>query len=281
MNVYAFYRFGKRLKDVTSFAMQPMFEKHEWDKNFPFELDFPVMPTMEAVYANCLYFLEKTEGFNLDKSRDKVSEIETLHLRYWKLIGAAYKTHDLSEVFTLFSRWLRQTNRLVDEFEETLKHEIDRINAFVTGDKGDKDIEILADRAHEGFSAEVRKHLPDTAIYDFKEAGKCYLFDCYTAMGYHILRGTEAVVLKYLETLTGSAWTGTPGWGQYVQKLEKKSLNVPKRIIQRLNEIREYERNPIAHPEFIVEPDEAMPLYNLAHGVIPMIVKEMQRLNPK
>lgn len=274
VNLYAFYQFGTRLRQAVTMPLQPILEQFERNDDFPNPENLQVLGTMEVVYANCLAFAKHTEGYKLPKSRAKVKEIEAVHLQYWDLIGKAHAA-DLSDT-ALYTRWMRRTNRLVGEFEEILKHEITSINAFVTGDKGDKDTDVLAERASEGFPAEVRKHLPDTAIYDFNEAGKCYLFDCYTAMAYHILRAVEAVSRKYLEVVKGSPYTGTPGFGQYIGALGAKKLAVPIRILQRLDEMREYERNPIAHPEFVVEADDALSMYNLAYGVVPMMTKEIE-----
>lgn len=278
VNLYAFYNFGLRLREAVSIPWQPILEGYEQSGNFSLPEDFKVLGPMEVVYASCLGFIKKTEGYKLQKSRAKVKEIEELHIRYWGLIGKAYDDKNLQEVAGLYTRWMRQANRLVGEFQETLKHEITSINAFVTADKGDKDTDILAERAVEAFGPEVRKHLPATAIYDFNEAGKCYLFDCYTAVGYHILRGVEAVALKYLETAKGTPYTGDPGLGQYIGALTAKKLAVPVRVLQRLDELREFERNPIAHPEFIVEADEALSMYNLAQGVVPLITKEIEKI---
>ena len=278
VNVYAFYNFGKRLVESVSISMRTIMEPHTMSGDYP-EVDATTMlGSLEAVYANCLIFLEKTETCKLPKSRQKVREIEELELKYWNLIGNALHIHDDAARHELYTRWLRRTSELVAEFDETLRHEIDRINAFVTTDKGSHDIEILAERAHEGFEADVRKYLPDTAIYDFKEAGKCYLFDLYTAMGYHILRGVEAVALKYLETAKGAPYTGDPGLGQYIGALRAKVLNVPPRIIQRLDELREFERNPIAHPEFIVGADDALSMYNCSQGIVPLMTKEISKI---
>jgi hypothetical protein len=272
VNVDAFYRFGARMKDAMSIGLEPLL------KNGMIEASW-VEKSLEAIYANCLIFLRKTEGYNLPKSREKAKEIEDLELRYWKHVAIAAKEENEQERQELFKRFLPQCKRLLTEFESALRHEVSNINAFVIDEKGSYDIHKLIERAHEHFSEEVRKHLPDTAIYDFKEAGKCLAFDCPTAMAYHILRGTEAMVLAYFAVLNGSAYSGRPGWMNYINAL--RPLSAPSRILQRLDEIREYERNPIAHPEFVVEPDEAMPLYNLVHGVIPMMAKEMQRINPK
>lgn len=278
VNVYAFYRFGKRLKEAGSVSLQPVLEQFEFNGQSP-QIDATrMLAAMETIYAGCLVFLKDTEGCVLPKSCAKIAEIKELHIRYWKLIGNAIDANDDEERTALFTRWLRQANRLTDDFEEILKHEVDRINAFVTTQKGSHDTEILAERAEESYSAETRKYLSAHSIYDFKEAGKCLLFDCYTAMGYHIFRGTEALMLRYYEVLAGKVYSGAPGWGSVESALTAKKFSVPHDILITLSQMRVHLRNGIAHPDFIIEADEALPFYNIAQLIIPRIAKEIEKL---
>lgn len=72
VNLYAFYRFGQRLKEAVTMPMQPILEQYERLDNFPKPDSLNALGCMEAVYASCLLFLEKTEGYKLAKSRAKV-----------------------------------------------------------------------------------------------------------------------------------------------------------------------------------------------------------------
>lgn len=269
VNVDAFYTFGASIRDAIMLPILPLLDEADFSK-------FPVEHSLEKIYANCLIFLDQTEGYNLPKSRQFAEDIKKLELRYWKLVGEAVEKNDYVERLELFKRFLRQCQRLVNDLESALRHEVSKINAVIVTKKGIYDTDDLIERAEERFPPEVRKYLPDTTIYDLKEAGKCLAFDCPTAMGYHILRATEAVIIKYYESLSGQTWSGSPGWFNYIKEL--KNLCAPVSITQRLDEMRMYERNPIAHPEFILDIKQALPLFDLASGVIPLMAEEIEKI---
>lgn len=267
-NLHAFYRLGRIISQIRSMI----------STSYSFGESPQILNEILDINRGLELHLKASSDVIVPRSRHLMGEMRDVIYKFIVVLAPAPAKEETQKLLFHFKN---EITPYLDQFETDFQFELRKTNVVTLGKKGIYDIFDLIERPHEHFSEEVRRHLPDTAVYDFKEAGKCLAFDCYTAMAYHILRGTEAVVLKYLETVIGEKWTGQPGWGQYVQKLEKKSLNVPIQIIQRLNEIREYERNPIAHPEFVVQSDDAMPLFGLVLGVIPMITKEMQRINPK
>ena len=174
-------------------------------------------------------------------------------------------------------QWVEEIKRHVLDFEMVFRREALRVSAFRITPKGIYDIEALIERPEERFSEKVRKRLPAQSLYDFREAGKCLAFDCATAAGFHTLRGTEALIIRYYEVLAGQAWNlSQRDWGVYIREL--KNLNAPDAITQRLDEIRRFERNPILHPENNVEPDKALPLFEMVGGVVVLMVEEIEKL---
>lgn len=273
VNVFTFYRFGSQLKEIlwTPYIPIPPLKVNE-----PVELiHYPIDACIGKVHGLCSLFLLKTADVNLPTARENIEKLRDLVAGCAEAVG---KMSDQSEREREFRSCLHRCNFFLERFEEALKYDMSRINAVIIPRKGIYDSDDLMERADEHFSPEVRKHLPATAIHDFKEAGRCLIFNCYTAMGYHIVRGVEAVTLKYLETAKGAPYKGDPGLGQYIGALQARKLAIPTRILQRLDELRKYERNPIAHPDFVIEADEALPMYNLAHGVVPMMANEIERI---
>lgn len=270
VNVYAFYQFGSLMKQAMfKHLLRPIIEEEQ----VPF--GYSIEQILEDVAHTAQAFLERTEGYDVPESRKFANEIYESKLGCHQALQ--HCNSETERQFT-FRNFLFECRRSVNEFENALRHEVLRINAFVVAEKGSYDLDKLVLRAQEHFPTDVLEHLPETAVYDFKEAGKCLAFDCYTAMGYHILRAVEALALKYLETLKNAPFTGAKGFGQYVGALGNKKLDVPVRILQRLDELREFERNPINHPDFIVKQAEALPFYGLAQNIVPMITVEIERI---
>lgn len=279
VNVHAFYRFGISIREAT---LLPMIKLPVLVTQILPDLEEKITFTpervLETISIQCGAFLRETTECHLPESRKIAEQMHQLGIEHSRSLFDAQGDQRLRE--GIFRQLLFQLQALSFEFENALSHETNTINAFVTGDKLDKNIDVLAMRAHECYSADVIKHLPDQTVYDFKEAGKCLLFDCYTAMGYHIFRGVEGLMTKYYEVVAGKPYTGDRGWGQVEQALTAKRLNVPVRLLNSLANMRVYWRNEIAHPGFNIEPDEAMPLYNIAQVVVPMMTKEIDRLTP-
>jgi hypothetical protein len=164
------------------------------------------------------------------------------------------------------------------KFEEAFRVEASRANVYAITDKGIYDIRKLMEAAEHKFSEKVRGFLPEQTVYDLREAGKCMAFECSTAAVFHVLRGTEAFMLKYYEELAGKPWpfVKNKDWGAYITHLAKQ--NAPISITNRLDEIRKFERNPIIHPEHNVRPERALPLFDLVSAVIVLIAEEIEML---
>ena len=84
--------------------------------------------------------------------------------------------------------FIQRVSELLDEFERFLSRESQTVSIFTVTKKGIYEIDSLIERAEQRFPESIRKHFPDTTIYDFREAGKCLAFECPTAMAFHVLR---------------------------------------------------------------------------------------------
>lgn len=162
-------------------------------------------------------------------------------------------------------------------FEEAFRFEASTGNVFSVNPKGIYDTNQLIESPENRFSEKIRNLLPPQTLYDFREAGKCLAFECPTAAAFHTLRGTEALIILYYETLAGHEWDlRQRDWNAYITQL--RVLGAPDMITQRLDEIRRFERNPILHPQNNIELSRALPLFEMVGGVVVLMVEEIEKL---
>ncbi len=118
-----------------------------------------------------------------------------------------------------------------------------------------------------------------TPLLDLNEAGKCLAFEMPTASGFHAARAVEAILRRYYEALIGPLPDRAP-MGTLVETLEqaskKKGAARPdQRTIRTLREIKDLDRNPLAHPEATLDMLSAKALFELAGIAIWRMLKEI------
>lgn len=126
-----------------------------------------------------------------------------------------------------------------------------------------------------------RSDFQGTPLLDLNEAGKCLAFAMPTASGFHAARAVEAVLRRYYEAFIGSL-PERPAMRNLVQGLEeasqKKGATVPdKKTIRTLREIKDLDRNPLAHPEATLDMLSAKALFELAGIAIWRMLSEIQQ----
>jgi hypothetical protein len=140
------------------------------------------------------------------------------------------------------------------------------------------------------FLAEAESVLPTTAleylsprtIADVRGAGRCIAFDEHTAAGFHAVRAVESVARCYYELILDKPPTKTSPLGpkpkrlyDLIDELTEKAENMPNplehplsMISGDLNRIRAVYRNPIMHPEMVLNDDHAIRVFNITTDVI-------------
>lgn len=169
---------------------------------------------------------------------------------------------------------LRET---VKKFEAVLSAELQAFDTYFISQKGAYSTPDLIERADVIFPETIRRDIPQQAIIDIREAGRCFAFDAPTAAGFHILRAIEAVMAEYYAIIIGTAIpTRMRNWGIYIKKMQDSGKADPK-IIVFLDHIREQYRNPITHPEVILSSDEVEVLLSTAVGAIRQMILAIQK----
>ena len=161
------------------------------------------------------------------------------------------------------------------KFETVLAAECQVLDTYFVSKKGAYSTADLVERAHICFGAMAAK-LPDQAKSDFDQAGKCMAFDLPTACAFHIVRGSEAVIRKYYEQVTGKApKVKMRNWGAYIKNLQKAGADT--RVVGFLDHIKENYRNPVLHPEESLSPEDTQVLLGVCISAIVMMVEATQQ----
>lgn len=165
----------------------------------------------------------------------------------------------------------------VSKFETILSAELSSSDTYWVSPKGTHKTSMLMKSAHSVLPDAVTARFPLVAS-DFDEAGRCWIFDNYTAAGFHLMRATEAAIREYYKVLTQKEPKKKfRNWGIYLKELSKCTNANPK-IIHFLDHIRDNYRNPISHPEQNLNSEEAQVLFGVCVSAISMIGSEIETL---
>lgn len=254
LNVYSFYTFGAMVKhhsDNLQYADRP-FNEHV--------VDLYVLKTMFEI------FLERSSDTTWRATRDRAKQMIAL------LGGSDTPEEHRSRVLdsdtdALSYEYSRQVRKLLTVFETTFASEAESSNVFSVSQKGTHASLDLMDRADDNLPADVKARLTPETQCDIREAGKCLALDCHTASAYHILRGVERVIIRYVERVTGKPYgPKNRNWGAYIRVL--KAHNADAGVIGYLDHMRTFYRNPIIHPEDTLDGNEAFSLFNASLSAI-------------
>lgn len=163
------------------------------------------------------------------------------------------------------------------EFETVLRTELNNADTYFVEPKGTHKTSVLLADASREIPPSVLARVPDQVVEDFKQAGRCLLFECPTAVGFHLMRAVESVIYEYLRLLTGSDIpVKSRNWGVYIRTL--RACNGDKRVIGGIEHMKDVYRNPILHPEVSLSSDDALVLFGLSVSVIVLLVHAMENV---
>lgn len=174
-----------------------------------------------------------------------------------------------------FGQFFGITNGARD-FETVFTAEIQTLDTYFISQTGIYKTSDLIEHAERIFPEAVLDVIPDHAIKDIRDCGKCLAFDLPTAAGFHMLRAAEALIREYMTVVIGAPpKLKSRNWGRYIDILEKHGAD--QRILAALDQIREMHRNPIMHPEDFLSAEEAATLLGVAQGVIVFIAADIAK----
>jgi hypothetical protein len=160
------------------------------------------------------------------------------------------------------------------KFETILSAELSNSDTYWISPKGTHKTSVLMQAAHLELPSSVLKDIPEVTT-DFNEAGRCLLFDNSTAVGFHLIRATEAVIRRYYESVVGTVPAKKfRNWGAYIKNLRMRGANA--KVTGYLDHIKEHYRNPVLHPEVTLTPEDAQVLFGVCVSAIVMMVSDMK-----
>jgi len=163
----------------------------------------------------------------------------------------------------------------IHEFAVTLQTELAGLEIYLIEEKcGYRAANFLNGAGECVFSASVIPELPDDVKSDVREACKCLVFELPTALGFHIMRAIEAMMLEYFPLLNLPALAGRDrSMGGYLKVLRPAGVDAS--ILLTLEQVRRI-RNEIMHPAGFFTTDEAESLFEVAKGAISAIALDLR-----
>jgi hypothetical protein len=220
-----------------------------------------------------------------DELRNTLTAAETLHSF---IRGTLYPIRD----DLLNEKHIELLGSYLSGFETALKLDLGALPIYVLeGKRGYSARQFVLGRgARQVLSKPNQDLLPSRAKDDIDHAGKCVIHEQYTAAGFHTMRAMESVARRYYKAVTGDEPITAKGeyftLGVLVDALKGKQekLTQSGKDVGRLSEdilpilkriVRTY-RNPIMHPEMVLEEDEALDVFDNAKAAIASILRDVK-----
>ncbi len=164
----------------------------------------------------------------------------------------------------------QSVQKLFDALEDELGHAY----AFSITEQRMISVRVMLDNPAKVFAQGCWDMMPSLARGEAAKATRCLAFDCPTACGFHILRSVEATIRRYIQAATGSL-PAKRDWGHYVTVLRENGADQKAAAV--VDQIRELERNPLMHPEDVLDNDQAVDLLILCGAAINRLTSDMSK----
>ncbi|CAH0141437.1 hypothetical protein SRABI05_00305 [Agrobacterium fabrum] len=176
-----------------------------------------------------------------------------------------------------------QLRKKVEAFRTVLEAECHGVDLYSIGQISIYKTQTLVSNGAKIIPEEYHSEIPNEALAEFDNAGKCLAFDLPTSCGFHALRGLELVMDAYLDAF-GVNTKRLRSWNMYIQaakKLiddEKASSKPSPKVAAMLDRMRELDRNPLMHPRDTLDTLSADQLYKLCAITVGEIIRDIRKL---
>ena len=217
------------------------------------------------------------EGFVLENIESFFNELSKLGLLVTE--RASHKLKEIKKNFeaknedsSLSMQESQELSKTMGEIRLTFEAETQGIFAYYVTEKH-FDVKKLLENVNSLFKPNVFGACPETAQYDFKEAGLCIAFERSTAAAFHILRATEDVLRLYYKKYIRPVKKDVT-WGQILNELKNKlkGKKPDSVLLNNLDNIRNSFRNPTQHPDKIYDIHEAQDLFSLCIDAVNRMI---------
>jgi len=169
------------------------------------------------------------------------------------------------------------------DFQAVLSKEVPQINIYLVTPHRAYDMTILINKGENLLSphtVELLNNSKKEVINDIREAARCLAFGFSTAVGFHLYRAIEAIIVKdYFPFLKVDAteYERNPNLGNYIRILKDKGVD--DKIHVMLSHLKDHYRNPIMHPDEFWDLDKANSAIGPAISLIDVMVQDISDEN--
>ena len=163
------------------------------------------------------------------------------------------------------------------ELEAVLKAELSNWDTFFVSQKGGYSTADLINNAEKLLPESAQQYLSNESLEDVRRCGQCLAFNLGVAAAFHIVRAVEDYITKYYEHVTGTRPSvKARNWGAYIKNLQNCG-EADSKVLGWMIQIKDQYRNPVLHPEEVVEPDDAMEFMSACISLMAAISRALLR----
>jgi len=197
-----------------------------------------------------------------------IDEVIPQNISYFSTIG--------NEKILDWYQWYR-INSGIKEFETVFAAELPTFDAYLVSKKGIYTTADLVERAEMAIDISVRNVIPQNAMNDFNQAGRCLAFGLSTAAGFHTMRAVEVVLRCYwMLIVKPSDVKKQPAMAQCISQLRENGEDL--KLMDILDHIRDLHRNTVMHPEVFLEMKDALRQFDIAKSAISAMGERIDTL---
>ena len=165
----------------------------------------------------------------------------------------------------------------INEFRNVFAAECNEVAVYSVGDIAIYKTASLVSNGSCIIPLNYHGMLPGGVSEELDNAGRCLAFDLETACGFHSLRALELVIKEYL-TILGKDVSELKNWYQYIEAA-KEVDGVPPKVTAMLDRMRQLDRNPLMHPEDVLDSVQAQMLFSQSSNTILEILRDIETKN--
>jgi hypothetical protein len=134
-------------------------------------------------------------------------------------------------------------------------------------------VTLLTD-ARAVFPVAIRPALGERITYEVQQAANCLEYEAFSAVGFHVLRAVELVILDYF-TIPGWSRGDANNWVGYCKVL--RSHSVHRKIVAMVERLATLHRNELMHAEAVLSPAEAIVIFSLMQEILPVMIADIAK----
>jgi hypothetical protein len=147
----------------------------------------------------------------------------------------------------------------LQNFEAVFRAEMQAAATYWVPERGTHSTRDLVDNFDRSFLPDLHKTIGETALNEYRSAGRCFAFGLWTAAGYHSCRAVEVVLRPYYVAFTGKEEKEGQTWHALIEGLEAATAE-PKPVDKTLfylRQLKDNERNPLMHVRIVLDEQDA------------------------